>query len=666
MTIPTEDHATTIAALEYVAGQNLRASHQILTLLERAKANVEDLLNRLPDIFVIIDSKGVIWKGNQVAADFLEVGREELTKIHLSRLFESDTWKVMKTKIDLFLNSHDQEESIEFELPLKIPNAAAREFLWNFRFYEISSQAKLRLICVFGRDVSQIRTYQRQMSQIFFSIPLGILTIDQSGTVVGPYSAFTEHLLGENKLTGKSLFKLLFEPSRIDLSKAQKDSIKTFIDCLGADETWFNSMKSHFPGDIPYLAEDAELADKRWLGLSYHPICHGEKVEKVLLIMEDRTSSVLARTAEERHRSKEEAMVQLILEITQCDQKLLPVIMEELEQLLNRLERDYKKLDMRAFSHTLHATKGVARTAGFTVLKRLAHEIEDILSHLRTKQLDPQDEAKIAGRHLELQMEWTQLKTLYKALTSHGTVAAKGDPQAAETVSTFVEELKQAFLQPLMRVLPELSVPHQEMLRQHVDFMESLLWKYSNVPLSLLKRRLDYLVQQTAEQLHKDVSFKADLQEVRIAPERFRILTEMLSHLVNNALDHGLESQEERKNVGKPEVGTLMIRATLVEDKIEFQVQDDGKGLSPDGLRRIACKKKLISEEEAAAMSDEEALRLIFKPGFSSSHSVNDISGRGTGMDAAADLLRRLGGEQFEIFSETQRGTRFVFSIPHN
>ena len=140
-------------------------------------------------------------------------------------------------------------------------------------------------------------------------------------------------------------------------------------------------------------------------------------------------------------------------------------------------------------------------------------------------------------------------------------------------------------------------------------------------------------------------------------------LTEPLVHLVNNAIAHGIETPEERLRAGKPEAGQVTLAATQSGSEIQIEVVDDGRGIDPDVVRRVAVEKGVTTQAEAEAMDDAEALEMIFRPGFSTRREVDQTAGRGIGMNVVQDTLRRLTGA-IRIDTEKGQGTRFIISLP--
>ncbi|WP_114858536.1 chemotaxis protein CheW [Azospirillum brasilense] len=183
------------------------------------------------------------------------------------------------------------------------------------------------------------------------------------------------------------------------------------------------------------------------------------------------------------------------------------------------------------------------------------------------------------------------------------------------------------------------------------------------LPLSRVFDPLPRLVRDTARRLGKPVELHLSGGETEADKDILDILGEPLLHLVRNALDHGVETPERRRAAGKPDVATLRVHAFQDSGGVVVEVSDDGAGIDAAAVRRKAVAQGALSAEQAAALSDTEALRLILLPGLSTSDSVSDLSGRGVGMDAVRGAVEQAGG-RVEIASAPGVGTRFRLVLP--
>ena len=183
------------------------------------------------------------------------------------------------------------------------------------------------------------------------------------------------------------------------------------------------------------------------------------------------------------------------------------------------------------------------------------------------------------------------------------------------------------------------------------------------VPISIVFGRMPRLVRDLARSLGKQVTLEIDDGDIQIDKSMVDALMEPMVHMIRNAMDHGIEGPQERLDAGKPEKATLTLRATQHGNVAQIMIAEDGRGLNTNRIRNKALEKGLITEQDAARMTEREIHRQIFAPGFSTAAAVTETSGRGVGMDVVLTTLRRLGGA-IDIDSEEGEGTRFYLSFP--
>ena len=184
------------------------------------------------------------------------------------------------------------------------------------------------------------------------------------------------------------------------------------------------------------------------------------------------------------------------------------------------------------------------------------------------------------------------------------------------------------------------------------------------VPVGGVMRKHHRTVRDLANNLGKRARVVLTGEDTELDKLLVEALDEPLLHLVRNAVDHGLEPPSARASAGKPPEGTIHIRASQRGNQVLIDVADDGRGISPDVVRRRARERGLCPAEELDAMDDREALDLIFRPGFSTAEVVSDVSGRGVGMDVVRQtIVHRLKGS-IDIRSTPGQGSTFTLSLP--
>ena len=182
------------------------------------------------------------------------------------------------------------------------------------------------------------------------------------------------------------------------------------------------------------------------------------------------------------------------------------------------------------------------------------------------------------------------------------------------------------------------------------------------VPLSTTFHKMNRIVRDMCRKMEKEVRLKIIGEETEVDKNIIEHISDPLMHLVRNAIDHGIEEPELRKEKGKPKEGTLTLEAKNSGNDVLIIVQDDGKGLNKDRILKKASEHGLLLRNEED-MSDTEIYNLILMPGFSTKNEVTEYSGRGVGMDVVTKNIEAIGGS-ISIHSRPGRGTSFILKIP--
>jgi two-component system chemotaxis sensor kinase CheA len=182
-------------------------------------------------------------------------------------------------------------------------------------------------------------------------------------------------------------------------------------------------------------------------------------------------------------------------------------------------------------------------------------------------------------------------------------------------------------------------------------------------PVKKVFGRFPRVVRDLARNLKKEIDLVMHGEETDLDKNLVEALADPLVHLVRNAVDHGIESPDEREAAGKPRKGTVVLSAAQEGDHILLSIEDDGKGMDPEVLRRKAVEKGLMDEEAAARLDDKDCYNLIFAPGFSTKTEISDVSGRGVGMDVVKTRISQMNGT-VEIDSAQGEGSKLTIKLP--
>jgi two-component system chemotaxis sensor kinase CheA len=285
-------------------------------------------------------------------------------------------------------------------------------------------------------------------------------------------------------------------------------------------------------------------------------------------------------------------------------------------------------------------------------------------------------EAKIApAEHVE--PAETPKKEAKEAGTSDGTVQTAVDGQDG-TVRVSV-----GVLDRLMDLIGELVLARNQMVQmvktstdgnvstQSVfqrlnvvtsDLQEQVM-KTRMQPVARVFEKIPRIVRDVCRVTSKQVNTIIEGNATEIDKALVEAIRDPVMHIVRNAIDHGIESEHDRVAASKPKAGSLYIRAAHKGGAVTIEVEDDGRGMDPANLKAHAIKKGIITQAEAAKLTDREAVDLVFRPGFSTAAQVSGISGRGVGMDVVRTHVERAGGKA-EIESVVGKGTIIRLKMP--
>lgn len=193
--------------------------------------------------------------------------------------------------------------------------------------------------------------------------------------------------------------------------------------------------------------------------------------------------------------------------------------------------------------------------------------------------------------------------------------------------------------------------------------MQGAVMAVRMLPVEHVFQRFPRLVRDTSRRLGKQVELVIEGGETEADKNVIEALADPLIHIVRNSLDHGLEPPDARAAAGKPAHGTIRLQASQDNGNVVIRVTDDGRGIDPVVIRRKAVEQGLVDAAQATALADEEAVNLVFSPGFSTAAAVSDLSGRGVGMDVVRNAVDKAGG-RVQLTSQTGRGTAVELVLP--
>jgi two-component system, chemotaxis family, sensor kinase CheA len=206
------------------------------------------------------------------------------------------------------------------------------------------------------------------------------------------------------------------------------------------------------------------------------------------------------------------------------------------------------------------------------------------------------------------------------------------------------------------------KVPLQRLSHVTAELQEGVM-KTRMQPIGTAWQKLPRVVRDLSAELNKKIELVMQGAETELDRQVLEVIKDPLTHMIRNSADHGIETPLERRAAGKPDKGTIRLNAYHEGGTITIEIADDGRGLNLGAIRRKARERGLAGEAELERMSDAQAAKFIFHPGFSTAKAITAVSGRGVGMDVVKTNIELIGGT-VDIASEPARGTTFIIKIP--
>lgn len=210
---------------------------------------------------------------------------------------------------------------------------------------------------------------------------------------------------------------------------------------------------------------------------------------------------------------------------------------------------------------------------------------------------------------------------------------------------------------------PQTYVETVEYLERITTSLHDAVMKVRMVPVETVFNRFPRMIRDIAKELGKEVVLNMSGEETELDRTVIDEIGEPLIHLLRNSIDHGIESTEKRKALGKNAVGTINLRAYQDGNSVVIEVEDDGQGINLEKVKKKAVERGLISKEVANSLSKKDIVDFLFKPSFSTADKITDLSGRGVGLDVVKTKIESLGGV-VEVETDAGKGSRFIIRLP--
>lgn len=395
--------------------------------------------------------------------------------------------------------------------------------------------------------------------------------------------------------------------------------------------------------------------------------------------------------------------------------------LENIEQQLLEVESQGANADtelLNTIFRGIHSIKGTAGFLGFESINNLAHSLENVLNLLREKTLTADSElidvllrsSDVLCRliadvdqsdSIDVSKQVAELDSIHAAALNKPDAGLQpespktcpanepggvDDPQSRppETRSNPADSTIRVpveMLDHLMNLAGELVVSRNELLQtvpaienqdvKHVvgrvdqvtAEIQDAVMQTRLQPIGTVFDKFTRVVRDLSKALGKSCRLEIEGRDVEVDKSIIEAISDPLTHLIRNSIDHGIESPDVRKQRGKSETGTISLRAFHEAGNVKIEVSDDGGGIDPEKIRGKAVAQGILTEEESRELGRNELLEHVFHPGFSTAESVTEVSGRGVGMDVVRTNIEKMGG-LIEIDSTPLQATTLTITLP--
>ena len=588
--------------------QNLHATHNIISTLEQSKASIEQLVDEMPDALFVFDSTGMILKANLEGCRLLKVEPEYYLGTNLAKVFDDECYNILSSKIQMIAKQPTRyERAHEFELQAMMTREELQPYHWALRPLVPLSFDKVPLIVLYGRNLSEIRSFERELSQIYSNIPIGIISIGEKGRVEANYSRYCEYLLQhshfdgiDNGFAGISIVDLLFEPAFPTLNAAEIEACKLMHRVVGDSEYWFESIKSQFPRLLRRRIGDSEL----WLKVDYHAVTQEGKVHKILLIIENRTDLIHEREERSIWIKRNESGVRRILEIQNAESSLLESFCTDLESLIYRLDQAVEARDFVYFKEGIQGIKLAADRAGFLTLREIADILEVRISGDTGKEQFSNPDF-LAKEYAPIRVESVELVRIFYTLST----ASIGEYESRTKIDpTVYRNLKRE----IALAIESIDQKTEGSTRNILERLYQQVLRLNYVRLSTMEPYFADLVKTKSSHEKKIVKLNFAWESVVIPAELAKPIRDVFTFILERAISKGIEMPDHRQKLGKPDHGQLKICAESNENEVIFTLMDDGCGISAIKIREYLRKKPMYSNLILESMNDEQVFEKIF------------------------------------------------------
>lgn len=514
------------------------------------------------------------------------------------------------------------------------------------------------------RKTAEALEAKKNISSILELLPIGLVAIDQFGKILPGYSKSMHVVAGvgrEVSFAGTLMTDLL-----------KIDEITSI-----AWKNWLSLVFSKFDTipfkDLYELCEINEIKtiDKRILKFEWYPVVDTlhNSVEKLLVVVEDITQQRDLECRMKDLNSKHQENLDMISQIINIGPEEVTDFIYDSSQLLadaqNIVEGEgHDREFIDDLFRTFHTLKGSSGQFQFTTLQEMAHKVEEHLRKYRGTSCDIDEgiisEVKTSIRDARNYI--TRINDIRAKLGGRNETLRQKAVRDPDTIMVSAEAIENVKNKSKKLIIKSKNLVDDAMFVEEMIQCHHALCELKRMKLSFFLSSLGSLAHNIGEKTGKKISLSI-ASDISIEINIIRVVHQCFIHLINNAIDHGIELPQERIKVGKIESGVIVISGKKENDSYIISFEDDGNGVDFEAVREKIKSIFGMQDEAVLKLDNEELLKFLFKPGFTTRQSVSMQSGRGIGLDFIHHTLKKLGGD-VKIKSTRGRGTTVSLVVP--
>ena len=477
---------------------------------------------------------------------------------------------------------------------------------------------------------------EKNISGLLHNMKQSVFSVNHKGLITPPVSEYSYEIFGEN-LGGQSVFKTVLKD--FDEKSEISSKLKFVLGMsIGRDLFQYEVIEDSLPTKLSIFDKDKK---EKQLKINYAPILDKDEIiQKIMLVIEDITEIKKLEKEAKDIEAASAIKVKRLQEIVSQDKKDFRVFSRDASLNLDMAEKAVDDIDLDGFFRTVHTIKGVARVYNLTGLSGEVHVLEAEVIVLKEERLDSED---MQGKMNEVYESMRGYVENYLNLARE-VYGSDVDETFLAGGSDTLEISKSLFLESLDKIK---KMAKEENKTGILDVLNQL--EYEKLNQSLLG--LQTTVTKISASLNKLIDLNIQGDDVYMDIKRSSMLKDSIMHIIQNSCDHGIEKE-----------GVVNIEIAEKDDNLTITISDNGKGMDSAKIKEKALEKGMINSEEFENLTEEEAISLVMRPGFSTKEIATEYSGRGVGLDVVSTNIKDLGGT-VRLKSSLGKGTTFTINI---